>query len=98
MVRVCNQIEPLKIASYEFKPLGSQFLGKYDERTESDGGILYPKPDNTWWAKVIVAGPDCTVKKGEQVLMSQYRGENINFLDGEFSILNETDGLAVKER
>jgi len=96
-MRVCNQIEPLKISSDKFKPLGTQFLGKYDERTKSEGGIHYAKPENTWWATVIVAGPDCTVKKGEQVLMSEYRGENLNFSDGNFTILNEADGLAVKE-
>lgn len=93
-MRVCNQIEPLKIKSRQFRPLGSQFLGKYDERTESDGGILFTTPDNTWWAEVIVAGPDCEVRPGERVLMAQYRGENINFLDGEFTILQEKDGLA----
>ena len=96
-MRTCSQIEPLDVCSIEFKPLGSQFLGRYDERTESDGGILYAVPDNTWWADVIVAGPDCTVKAGERVLMDKYRGENINFSDGQFTILNERDGLAAME-
>ena len=94
-MRVCNQIEPIDALSTDFKPLGSQFLGQYDERTESDGGILYAAPDNTWWAKAIAVGPLCEIKVGEMVLMEQYRGENINFADGSFTILNERDALAV---
>ena len=98
MSRTCTQIEPLDISSSQFRPLGSQFLGKYDEKTASEGGILYVTPDNTWWADVIVAGPDCTVKAGDRMLMNKYRGDNVNFADGEFTILNETDGLAVDEK
>ena len=96
-MRVCNQIEPLEVPSTSFIPLGSQFLGKYDERKESDGGIVYAKAENTWWAEVVTVGPDCSFEARDRVLMSQYRGENINFSDGEFTILNETDALMVME-
>jgi len=96
-MRVCNQIEPLDVVSSQFKPLGSQFLGKYDEREASDGGILYGTPENTWWADVISVGPDCTIKPGSRVMMDQYRGENINFADGGFTILNEKDALCVED-
>ena len=96
-MRVCNQIEPLKIASDSFHPFGTQFLGKYDEKTASEGGILYVTPDNTWWADVIVAGPDCTFGIGDKVLMNEYRGENVNFADGEFTILDEKNALAIED-
>ncbi len=94
-MRHTNQIEPMAISSKDFKPLGSQFLGQYVMQTESDGGILMPEQD-TWWAKVVRVGPDCTVKIGEKVLMSKYRGDNIDFTDGKFTVLSESDGLCVE--
>lgn len=96
-MRVETQIEPLGILSKEFKPLGSQFLAVYDEETESEGGIIYAVAENTWWATVVVSGPDCTVVCGDSVLMSKYRGENISMSDGKFTILDEKDALAVQE-
>ncbi len=94
-MRTCNQIEPLSISSKDFKPLGSQFLGRYIMETESAGGILMPEQD-TWWAEVVCVGPDCTIVPGEKALMKQYRGENINFKDGSFTIFNETDALCAE--
>jgi co-chaperonin GroES (HSP10) len=94
-MRASNQIQPLSITSNEFKPLGSQFLGKYIMETESAGGILMPEQD-TWWAEVFVVGPDCTIKPGEKALMSKYRGDNINFKNGSFTIFNETDALCAE--
>ncbi len=94
-MRSCNQIEPLKFKSKYFSPFGSQFLGKYIMETESAGGILMPEQD-TWWARVVRVGPDCTVKVGEKVLMSKYRGDNINFADGQFTILDEADALCAE--
>ncbi len=96
-MRVCSQIEPLAVDSSTFVPLGSQFLGQYDERTESEGGILYAVPDNTWWAKAVSVGPLCEIEVGQMVLMDKYRGENINFSDGEFTILDEKQALAVRD-
>jgi co-chaperonin GroES (HSP10) len=94
-MRTCNQIEPISVCSSDFKPLGTQFLGKYIMETESAGGILMPEQD-TWWAEVHAVGPDCSVKVGEKVLMNKYRGDNINFADGAFTILNEDDALCAE--
>ena len=85
----------MEISSKDFKPLGDQFLGQYIMETESGGGILMPEQD-TWWAKVIRVGLDCTVKIGEKVLMNKYRGDNIDFADGAFTILSEKDALCAE--
>jgi len=63
--------------------------------SESAGGILMPEQD-TWWTEVFRVGPDCTVKVGEKVLMNKYRGDNVNFKDGQFTIFNETDALCAE--
>ncbi len=94
-MRYSGQVEPLLISSKDFRPIGSQFLSKYIMQTESEGGILMPEQD-TWWANVICTGPDCTIKAGEKVLMNKYRGNNIDFADGEFTILSEKDALCVE--
>ena len=96
-MRVCNQIEPLSISSDKFTPLSDQMLIKYDERSQSDGGILYAVPENTWWADVIRVGPLCSVVVGDRVLMMEYRGENVNMSDGEFTIANEKNALMVED-
>lgn len=96
-MRVCNQIEPLSIRSDQFTPLSDQMLIKYIEESESDGGILYATPDNTWWADVIRTGPLCSVRAGDKVLMMEFRGENINMSDGEFTIVNEKNALMVED-
>ena len=94
-MRHTNQIEPMKISSKDFKPLGDQFLGQYIMQTESEGGVLMPEQD-TWWARGVRVGPDCTIKVGEKVLMNQYRGDNIDLQDGEFTILSEKDALCAE--
>ena len=96
-MRYTSQIEPMDITSENFTPLGTQFLGKYKMELKSEGGILYGKPEDTWWAKVIRVGPDCEIEIGQHVLMSQYRGENIDMQDGRFVILDEKDAMAVEE-
>lgn len=85
----------MQISSKDFTPLGSQFLGIYIMETESEGGVLMPEQD-TWWATVVRVGPDCTVKVGEKVLMSKYRGDNVDLKDGNFTILNEKDALCAE--
>ncbi len=94
-MRYSGQVEPMEISSKDFTPLGSQFLGMYIMETESGGGILMPEQD-TWWAEVVCVGPDCTIKVGEKVLMNKYRGENIDFKDGKFTILSEADALCAE--
>ena len=96
-MRSCTQIEPLSVNSDKFKPLGSQMLVKYEEDTESEGGIQYVVPSNTWWADVLRVGPECTVEAGDRVLMAEYRGENINLIDGEFTVVNERDAMLVED-
>ena len=94
-MRVNSQIESLGVPSSKFTPLGTQMLIRYEEKTESDGGILYSTPENTWWADVIRVGPGCSVDIGERVLMQSYRGENVDFSDGSFTIVNEREAMAV---
>lgn len=83
--------------SNQFTPLDAQMLIKYDKRDRSEGGILFVKPENTWEADVIRAGAGCEVKVGERVMMSLYRGENLKFEDGSFTVVNERDAMAVLE-
>ena len=94
-MRYSGQVEPIQVSSKNFTPLGSQFLGEYIMDSESDGGILYPEQD-TWWATVVRIGPDCTIETGEKVLMNKYRGDNIDFADGKFVVLNEKDALCAE--
>jgi len=95
-MRVCNQIEPLEMFSGQFTPISDQMLIRYEEETQSSGGILYATPDNTWWADVIRVGPMCSVEVGDRVLMQEFRGENVNMLDGEFTIAKESNALMVE--
>ena len=94
-MRYSGQVEPMEIPSKKFTPLGSQFLGMYIMETKSDGGIVMLGQD-TWWSKVVCVGPDCTIEVGEKVLMNKYRGENIDFKDGKFVVLSETDALCAE--
>jgi co-chaperonin GroES (HSP10) len=96
-MRVTSQIEPIKVSSKDFTPLGAQMLVKYEEQTCSSGGIIYSTPENTWWAEVFSVGPGCSVEVGDRVLMMQYRGENIDMSDGEFTIVEEKNALMVEE-
>ena len=97
-MRVTTQIEPIKVASTDFTPLGAQMLVKYEEQTCSTGGIIFSTPENTWWAEVFCVGPDCSVEPGDRVLMQQYRGENIDMSDGEFTIVEEKNALMVEDK
>ncbi len=94
-MRYSGQVEAMKISSKDFTPLGSQFLGMYIMETESAGGILMPEQD-TWWARVVCVGPECTIEVGEKVLMNKYRGDNIDLEDGKFTVLNEKDALCAE--
>jgi len=96
-MRTKTQIEPLKVSSKDFTPIKSQMLVLYERPDRSDGGIIYSRPDETWFADVIRVGPDCKVKVGERVWMEMYRGENIDLADGEFTIVDEKQALAVIE-
>ena len=92
-MRVKTQINALPVTSDKFTPIGSQMLIKYEEKRTTDGGIIYPKPEQTWWADVISVGPQCEVEAGNRVLMEAYRGDNVDLEDGEFTIVNERDAL-----
>jgi co-chaperonin GroES (HSP10) len=83
------------IKSSQFNPLFSQMLIRYDRDTESEGGIKYAKPETTWYGTVIRVGPDCTVGCGDRIFMSKYRGENLTMEDGEFTLVDQKDALAV---
>ena len=96
-MRYCGQVEPHKIPSKSFVPLSDQMLVKYIMETESDGGIIYGKEQDTWMADVIRVGPDCKVPAGCRVLMEAYRGDNINLSDGEFTVVSESNALAEVE-
>jgi len=93
-----SQIEPIKCKSTSFKPLAGQFLGQLERKDKSDGGIIYSVPDTTWWVDVIGVGPDCDFGSGDRVLVEEYRGENIAFLDGLFTVFESKQALAVEEK
>ena len=95
--RYSSQIEPLDVSSTDFKPLGGQFLGSMERKQVSDGGIIYAVPETTWWVDVAAVGPDCDFAPGDCVLVEEFRGENIDLLDGEFTIFNDANCLAVMD-
>lgn len=90
-------IQPLEINSSDFVPIGRQLLINYERKEASDGGIIYAKPETTWEADVIRVGPECSCVIGDRIMMTVYRGENIDMLDGEFTIVGEADVLCVIE-
>ena len=93
--RHSNQVEPSSCSSTQFKPLGSQFLGKLERKKESDGGIIYSGDEVTWWVDVVAVGPDCDFGPGARVLVEEYRGANIDLADGEFSFFDQKHSLMV---
>lgn len=94
----------------KIRPLYNKVLLKRIEATETTkGGIIIPdtakeKPQE---ALVIAVGKGIpnengklfplTVKKGDRVLFSKYGGMEINLEDGEYTILEEQDILAIVE-
>jgi co-chaperonin GroES (HSP10) len=95
--RYCSQIEPLDVLSSEFKPLGGQFLGTMERKKQTDGGILLANEDTTWWVDVVSVGPDCGFDTGDRVLVNEFRGSNIDLADGQFTVFDRKECLAVLE-
>ncbi len=88
---------PIDIRRTQYKPIGKQLLIDYIRDTETEGGILIPET-NSWYADVLAVADDCTeVKVNDRVLMSVYRGQNITFEDGTYTIVDEKDALGVVE-
>jgi co-chaperonin GroES (HSP10) len=96
--RYSKQVEPLDCYSHQFKPLGSQFLGRLERKDRTDGGIILANDETTWWVDVVAVGPDCDFGVGDMVLVEEFRGENIDLADGEFSFFDQSHTLAVAEQ
>ena len=94
----------------KIRPLYNKVLLKRIEATDTTkGGIIIPdtakeKPQE---ALVVAVGKGIpnengkvlplTVKKGDRVLFSKYGGTDIDLEDGEYTILEEQDILAIVE-
>ncbi|TSA51565.1 co-chaperone GroES [archaeon] len=88
----------------KIKPLGKRILAKKIEQEErkTAGGIVLPesaKSDKVVHAKVLELGTDekFTVEKGNEIIVSNFAGTEIEVDDEKFLLVKETDILAVIE-
>ena len=91
------------------KPLSDRVLVKMKEREETTkSGIILASTakEKPQIAQVIEVGPgrivdgkreEMTVKKGDNVVISQYAGTEVKFEGEEYIILKEEDILAIVE-
>lgn len=91
------------------KPLSDRVLVKMKEREETTkSGIILASTakEKPQIAQVIEVGPgrivdgkreEMTVKKGDNVVVSQYAGSEVKFEGEEYIILKEEDILAIVE-
>jgi co-chaperonin GroES (HSP10) len=69
-----------------------------ERNTESEGGIKYYIPETTWFADVVKAGENCYAKVGERIFISEYRGQNFDMEDGQFTVVDECAVLCVIDK
>lgn len=91
----------------KIKPLGDRVVIKMLESEEkTEGGIVLPDSakEKPQVAKVVAVGPGGTVegkevkmevKVGDKVLISKYAGTEVKFDKEEYTILKQSDVLAV---
>ena len=91
------------------KPLGDRVVLKFCEAEETTkGGIILAaaSQEKPQTAKILAVGPGgivdgnevvMTVKVGDKVITSKYAGTEIKFDDVEYTILKQSDVLAIVE-
>lgn len=91
------------------KPLGDRVIVKLKEAEETTkSGLVLPTnaKEKSGVAEVVAVGPggkidgvdvSMTVKVGDKVVFSKYSGTEIKYEDTEYTILKQSDILAIVE-
>ncbi len=91
------------------KPLGDRVIVKLAELEETTkSGLVLPSnaKEKSGIAEIVAVGPggnidgkniEMTVKVGDKVVYSKYAGTEIKYQDEEYTILKQTDILAIVE-
>jgi len=91
--------------SFGIKPLGSRVvIKKLEAEEKTEGGILLTSSakEKPQMAEVVAAGPGTEkekmeVKAGDKVIFAKYAGTDIKYDGEEYTIMNQSEILAVVE-
>ena len=91
--------------SFGIKPLGSRVvIKKLDAEEKTKGGIILTSSaqEKPQMAEVMAVGPgtkdeDMELKAGDKVVFSKYAGTEVKFQGEEYTIMSQSDILAVVE-
>ncbi len=91
--------------SFGIKPLGSRVvIKKLDAEEKTAGGIILTSSaqEKPQMAEVVAVGPgtkdeDMELAAGDKVVFSKYAGTEVKFEGEEYTIMNQSDILAVVE-
>jgi len=91
--------------SFGIKPLGTRVvIKKLEAEEKTEGGIILTSSakEQPQIAEVVAVGPgtkdeDMEVKAGDKVVFSKYAGTEVKFRGEEYTIMSQSDILAVVE-
>lgn len=91
--------------SFGIKPLGSRVvIKKLEAEEKTQGGIILTgsAQEKPQMAEVVAVGPgtkdeDMEVKAGDKVVFSKYAGTEVKFQGEEYTIMSQSEILAVVE-
>lgn len=91
--------------SFGIKPLGSRVaIKKLEAEEKTEGGIILTSSakEKPQMAEVVAVGPgtkdeDMELKVGDKVVFSKYAGTDVKFEGEEYTIMSQSDILAVVE-
>ena len=91
--------------SFGIKPLGSRVvIKKLEAEEKTEGGIILTcsAKEQPQMAEIVAVGPgtkdeDMEVKAGDKVVFSKYAGTDVKFRGEEYTIMSQSDILAVVE-
>lgn len=91
--------------SFGIKPLGSRVvIKKLEAEEKTEGGIILTSSakEQPQMAEIVAVGPgtkdeDMEVKAGDKVVFSKYAGTDVKFRGEEYTIMSQSDILAVVE-
>ena len=91
--------------SFGIKPLGSRVvIKKLEAEEKTEGGIILTSSakEQPQMAEIVAVGPgtkdeDMEVKAGDKIVFSKYAGTDVKFRGEEYTIMSQSDILAVVE-
>ncbi len=91
--------------SFGIKPLGARVaIKKLDAEEKTEGGIILTgsAQEKPQMAEVVAVGPgtkdeDMELKVGDKVVFSKYAGTDVKYGGEEYTIMSQSDILAVVE-